>query len=345
MFKMLSRQITAYIGLVFLATAIEAAPQGTITASGACATPSTFHISELSKGYLAQYVGQDSPNQVYFGPEYPNADYFSIESTPTLTNILVTADLENTQYDVYIDPEGTDSKFPPVLAFSTPQEFMFCNLTGSACILSCSTTSGYTQFAFASNAGTQDYTLHFVKPDAALPPGASLVTLAAIPATPTPTPPDYSKFSLEADTDAPFAASRTAIYQDFTPNNTIHVGEDYRPPGPSFQLQNGTGYLITESDPSGVAYVDTSAPGDYALVLLAPLPLAEPNLQPLVCQMVPDPDGGDQPYLNCQVDGYTEFYLDLGKSTNYDYLVYFARPGSTGLGTQRYTTSWRLRAY
>ncbi|KAL9615872.1 MAG: hypothetical protein Q9160_009193 [Pyrenula sp. 1 TL-2023] len=343
---MLAHQFTAFVSLAYLTAITAAAPQGTTTGSGACASPSTFHISESSKGLLAQYAGQDGPNQIYFGSDYPDADYFSIESTPTLTNILLTADLGRTQYDVYINPDGADSDFPPVLAFQTPQDFLFCNLTGSACILSCSTTSGYTQFALASVSGTEDYTLHLVKPDATLPSGASLATLAAIAATPTPTPPDYSKFSLEADTDAPFAAFRTATYQDFAPNNTIHVGSDYPPPGPAFQLQGGTGYLITEdaSNPS-VAYIDTTAPGDYALVLLAPLPLAEPNLQPLICQKVANPDGGDQPYLTCQVDGYTEFYLDLGRSTNYDYLVYFARPGSTGLGTSRYTTSWRLRAY
>lgn len=319
-----------------------AAPQGTSSASGACETPSSFHISELSKGLSAQLVGQGTSTQIYFGPDYPDADYFAIETTPTLTNILVTADL---QLDVYINPEDTDLNFPPVLVFSTPQDFLFCNLTGSTCVLSCSTTSGYTQFAFAPEAGTEDYNLHLVKPDATLPSGASLVTLAAIPATATPTPPDYSKFNLLADTNAPFTAFRTAIYLDHTPNNTIHVGEDYKPPGPPFQLQEETGYLITDSNPPSVAYIDTSAPGDYALVLLTPLPLPEPNLQPLVCQTVPNPDGGDEPYLNCEVDGYTEFYLDLGRSSNYDYLVYFARPGSVGLGTERYTTSWRLRAF
>lgn len=341
-----ANQFTALLSLAYIVATTAAAPQGTTTASEACATPSTFHISESGKGLLAQYAGQDGPNQIYFGPDYPNADYFSIASTPTLTNILLTADLDQGQYDVYINPDGTDLDFPPVLAFSTPQDFLFCNLTGSACILSCSTTSGYTQFAFASVSGTEDYTLHLVKPDATLPSGASLATLAAIAATPTPTPPDYSKFSLEADTDAPFAAARTAIYQTFAPNQTIHVGSDYRPPGPAFQLQDGTGYLTTEvaSNP-GVAYIDTTAAGDYALVLLAPLPLAAPNLQPLVCQKVADPDGGDRPYLSCQVDGYTEFYLDLGRSSNYDYLVYFARPGSTGLGTPRSITTWQLRAY
>ncbi|KAL9116115.1 MAG: hypothetical protein Q9227_000484 [Pyrenula ochraceoflavens] len=262
----------------------------TATASGSCVTPSTFTLQDITPGSATNGVfahaatySSDTPQSHVFLSDTP--DIFNFLTTSYYTNIL----LDGNSQDIYIQPDIDGADFPPLIAFTTPGDYVQdCQFEGEACILNCNTTSGYTDFVLAPDSGST-YALHMIKPSATIPSGAIRATFAAQTAVATPTPTNYTNFALEVDTQAPFDAGAAVVYLGGH-NLTLLSGTDYDYPGESgFTIDPDTNHLTTvhpivaDASEVSVAYIDTTAESGYSVILMDPLPLAGPNLQPLQC--------------------------------------------------------------
>ncbi|KKY16859.1 hypothetical protein UCRPC4_g05817 [Phaeomoniella chlamydospora] len=291
---------------------------------------STFYIVDKTSesadsGYQAN--GMTDPAGVFFGVGWDKSTLWTINSS---TGFLVTADPGQTSYSAFIEA-GNYSE----VQIGTPHDggeqiFISCSVDDEDA-LTCSADGGYySEFMLdGSIANSSDFRLYFVAPGTSCT-YAHTATLGVqyyyAPATPSPPP---TKFWVQT-------SEGWAV--DFGANSSIYAGSDYGHNGQAsvFSIDNTTSHLITaDASVASVAYIDTTSTGGYAAVKLAPLPLGSSNLVPLICEIATD---GSLSF-SCSIDGFHRFWLDLGKSTNYDYTLYIGTDGSTGKGTSRAQTT------